>query len=159
MAEGNAPPPRKHRSDPQLKMRWLALVAGAGLIALAFGAATHVADTREGLIAEVITLIAGLVGVSLLLYGLLAGAARPAPVPSMPPTARVRPPSAKEFAIGAAGLGLAVLLIGGLAITAGWELAALGSVMLLPMIAGSAFLCGRFLLARKAPPLVSGVPR
>jgi hypothetical protein len=140
-------------------MRWLALVAGAGLIALAFGAATDVADTREGLIAEVITLMAGLVGISLLLYGLLAGAARPTPVPSTPPTARVRPPSAKEFAIGAAGLGLAVLLIGGLAITAGWELAALGSVMLLPMIAGSAFLCGRFLLARKAPPLISGVPR
>ena len=129
-------------------MRWLALVAGAGLIALAFGAATHVADTRDGLIAEVITLMAGLVGVSLLLYGLLAGAARPAqrPMPSSP--APVHAPSAKEFTIGAAGLGLALLLISGLAITAGWELAALGSVMLLPMIAGSAFLCGRFLRAR-----------
>ena len=125
-------------------------MAGAGLIALAFGAATHVADTREGLIAEVITLMAGLVGVSLLLYGLLAGAARPAPRPTTSATspAPVRVPSRKEFTIGAAGLGLALLLISGLAITAGWELAALGSVMLLPMIAGSAFLCGRFLRAR-----------
>jgi hypothetical protein len=140
-------------------MRWLALVAGAGLIALAFGAATHVADTREGLIAEVITLMAGLIGVSLLLYGLLAGAARPAPRPSTSSVAPVRPPSGKEFTMGAAGLGLAVLLIGGLAITAGWELAALGLVMLLPMIAGSAFLCGRYLLARKAPVLISGLRR
>jgi hypothetical protein len=140
-------------------MRWLALVAGAGLIALAFGAATRVADTREGLIAEVITLMAGLFGVSLLLYGLLAGAARPAPRPLTSPAAPVRPPSRKEFTIGAAGLGLAVLLIGGLAITAGWELAALGTVMLLPMIAGSGFLCGRYLQARKAPPLVSGLRR
>jgi hypothetical protein len=140
-------------------MRWLALVAGAGLIALAFGAATHVADTREGLIAEVITLMAGLVGVSLLLYGLLARAARPAPRASTQPAATVRPPSLKEFTIGTAGLGLGVVLIGGLAITAGWEMAALGSVMLLPMIAGSAFLCGRFVLARKAPSLISGVRR
>jgi hypothetical protein len=129
-------------------MRWLALVAGAGLIVLAFGAATHVADTREGLIAEVITLMAGLLGVSLLLYGLLAGAARPAPRPATSSPAPSRPPSGKEFTIGAAGLGLAALLIGGLAITAGLEFAALGSVMLLPMIAGSAFLCGRFLRAR-----------
>ena len=131
-------------------MRWLALVAGAGLIALAFGAGTRVADTREGLVAEVITLMAGLVGVSLLLYGLLAGAARPAPRPSTSSSspAPLRAPSQKEFTIGAAGLGLALLLISGLAITAGWEFAALGSVMLLPMIAGSAFLCGRFLRAR-----------
>ena len=131
-------------------MRRLALVAGAGLIALAFGAGTHVADTREGLIAEVITLMAGLVGVSLLLYGLLAGAARPAhrPATSSSSPAPLRAPSRKEFTIGAAGLGLALLLISGLAITAGWEFAALGSVMLLPMIAGSAFLCGRFLRAR-----------
>jgi hypothetical protein len=140
-------------------MRWLALVAGASLIALAFGAATRVADTREGLIAEVITLMAGLLGVSLLLYGLLAGAVRPAPRPSTSLAAPVRLPSGREFTIGAAGLGLAVLLVGGLAITAGWELAALGSVMLLPMIAGSVFLCGRYLLARKVHLLISGLRR
>jgi hypothetical protein len=130
-------------------VRWLALVVGAGLIAIAFGAATFVADTREGLIAEVVTLMAGLVGVSLLLYGLLAGA-RHSPRPSVSPVpATARAPSSREFTIGAAGLGLAVVLIGGLAVSAGWQWAALGSVMLLPMIAGSAFLCGRFLRARQ----------
>jgi hypothetical protein len=33
-------------------------------------------------------------------------------------------------------------------LSAGWQWAALGFVILLPMIAGSAFLCGRFLMAR-----------
>jgi hypothetical protein len=130
-------------------VRRLSLVAGAGLIVIAFAAATFVADTREGLIAEVVTLMAGVVGVSLLLYGLLAHA-RPASrrsVSSGPEPARA--PSSRDFTIGAAGLGLAVILIGGLAVSAGWQWAALGSVMLLPMIAGSAFLCGRFLRARQ----------
>jgi hypothetical protein len=130
-------------------VRLLSLVAGAGLIVIAFAAATFVADTREGLIAEVITLMAGLVGVSLLLYGLLAGA-RPAPRPSVSRAPEIaRAPSSKELTIGAAGLVLAVILIGGLAVSAGWQWAALGSVMLLPMIAGSAFLCIRFLRARQ----------
>jgi len=130
-------------------VRRLSLVAGAGLIVIAFAAATFVADTREGLIAEVITLMAGLVGVSLLLYGLLARA-RPASRPSVAPVSEaVRAPSPREFTLGAAGLGLAVILIGGLGVSAGWQWAALGSVMLLPMIAGSAFLCGRFLRARQ----------
>jgi hypothetical protein len=129
-------------------VRWLSLIAGAGLIAIAFGAATFVADTREGLIAEVVTLMAGLLGVSLLLYGLLARA-RPAPRPAVSVPPAVRAPSSREFTIGAGGLGLAVILIGGLAVSAGWQWAALGSVMLLPMIAGSVFLCGRFLRARQ----------
>ena len=129
-------------------MRRPSLVAGAGLIAIAFGAATFVADTREGLIAEVVTLMAGLVGVSLLLYGLLARTRR-APRPAVAITPASRAPSSREFNIGAAGLGLAVILIGGLAISAGWQWAALGSVMLSPMIAGSAFLCSRFLRARQ----------
>ena len=129
-------------------MRRLSLVAGAGLIVIAFEAGSRVADTREGLIAEVITLLGGLVGISLLLYGLLAGA-RPAPRPAAAqPPAPARAPSSREFTIGAAGLGLALVLISGLAVTAGWQWAALGSVMLLPMIAGSAYLCGRFLRAR-----------
>jgi hypothetical protein len=130
-------------------VRRLSLVAGTGLIVIAFAAATFVADTREGLIAEVVTLMAGLVGVSLLLYGLLARA-RPASRPSVAPVAAaVRAPSSREFTLGAAGLGLAAILIGGLGVSAGWQWAALGSVMLLPMIAGSAFLCGRFLRARQ----------
>lgn len=130
-------------------MRWVSLVVGFGLVVTAFAAASRVADTREGLIAEVITLLAGLVGVSLVLYGLLAGA-RPASRKSVPKApAPARAPSTNELAIGAAGLVVSVVLIGGLAVSAGWEWAALGSVMLSPMIAGSAFLCVRFLRARE----------
>jgi hypothetical protein len=126
-------------------MRWLSLVAGIGFVALAFVAGTRVADTRDGLIAEVVTLFAGLAGVSLVLYGVFAGA-RPGPRPGIP--RRPHPPSSRDLAIGAGGLGLAAILLGGLLISAGWQWAALGFVVLLPMIAGSAFLCGRFLLAR-----------
>jgi hypothetical protein len=133
-------------------VRRLSLIAGIGLVALAFAAATRVADTREGLIAEVITLFAGLAGVSLVLYGLLAGrkpATTPAPGPTIQPVpAPGRAPSARDFALGASGLALAVLLIGGLGMSAGWQWAALGTVVLLPMIAGSALLCSRFLRAR-----------
>ncbi|HVS47796.1 MAG TPA: hypothetical protein VHJ99_02705 [Candidatus Dormibacteraeota bacterium] len=129
-------------------MRWLSLVAGTALVAVAFGAAARVANTREGLIAEVITLLAGLVGVGLVLYGLVAGA-RPANRPAVPRSpAPARAPSAREFALGASGLAVAAILVGGLGITAGWQWAALGSVLLLPMIVGSVVLCGRFLRAR-----------
>jgi hypothetical protein len=129
-------------------VRRLSLIAGIALVALAFGAATRVADTREGLIAEAITLLTGLVGISLILYGLFAGA-RHAPRPAIPRTpAPTRTPSAREFAIGAAGLGLAAILVGGLEITAGLEWAALGLVVLLPMIVGSTILCARFLRTR-----------
>ena len=130
-------------------MRRLSLLVGFGLVVVAFVAGSRVADTREGLIAEVITLLAGLVGASLVLYGLLAGA-RPAPRQSVSKApAVVRTPSSRELAIGAAGLVLSAVLIGGLTVSAGWQWAALGSVMLLPMIAGSAFLCVRFLRARQ----------
>lgn len=129
-------------------MRWLSLISGVALVAVAFAAASRVANTREGLIAEVITLLAGLVGVSLVLYGLV-GRARPTTRPGTPPTATPpRAPSSRDFALGASGLLLATILIGGLGVTAGWQWAALGTVLLLPMIAGSAFLCGRFLKAR-----------
>ncbi|MDQ2942399.1 MAG: hypothetical protein M3R21_01860 [Candidatus Dormibacteraeota bacterium] len=129
-------------------MRWLSLVAGIALIALAFGAATRVADTREGLIAEITTLLAALVGISLVLYGMFAGA-RPALRRASPPNpGPARTSSARDFAIGASGLGLAALLIGGSGLTAGWQWAALSSVLLLPMIVGSSLLCARFLRAR-----------
>jgi hypothetical protein len=129
-------------------VRLLPLLAGIVLVAIAFGAATQVANTREGLIAEVITLLAGLAGISLVLYGVFARAS-PVPVSALPgPPAPARPPSAREFATGVAGLGLAAILIGGLAITAGWQWAALGSVVLLPMIVWSAYFCARFLRMR-----------
>jgi hypothetical protein len=132
-------------------MRLLSLIAGIALIVVAFGAATRVADTRDGLIAEAITLLGGLAGIGLVFYALFAGA-RPAPTPGaarLPAPARL--PTSRDFVLGAAGLGLAVVLIGGLAITAGWQWAAWGSVLLLPMIAASAFLCGRYLRSRPAP--------
>ncbi len=128
-------------------MRWLSLGTGIVLLGIAFAAATRVADTREGLIAEVITLLGGLAGVSFLLYGLVANAQRtlPARVVSTQP-AMIRP--GRELAIGSGGLLLAAVLLSGLAISAGWQWAALGLVLLLPMIAGSIFLCARFLRAR-----------
>jgi hypothetical protein len=129
-------------------VRRLAVVPGAVLIAIAFAAATRVANTREGLIAEVITLLAGLAGMTLVFFGLFTGL-RLAPRPSIErPPAPARPPSLRDFALGAAGLLLAVFLIGGWGISAGWQWAALSLVVLLPMIVGSAFLCIRFLRAR-----------
>jgi hypothetical protein len=130
-------------------MRWVSLVAGIAFVVLAFAAAMRVTDTRDGLIAEVVTLFSGLAGVSLVLYGLFARA-RPTPSPRVATASRspARPPSARDLAIGAGGLALAVILIGGLLLSAGWQWAALGFVILLPMIAGSAVLCGRFLMAR-----------
>ena len=128
--------------------RRISLVAGIVLIAIAFAAGTRVANTREGLIAEVITLLAGLAGMTLVFYGLFARA-RPATNPArVLPASERRPPSTRDFALGAAGLMLAGLLVGGWGISAGWQWAALSVVVLLPMIAGSAVLCIRFLRAR-----------
>lgn len=131
-------------------MRWVSLVAGLALIALAFAAGSKVADTREGLIAEVVALLGGLVGISLLLYGMLAGARRPAsrprqsPVPSagLTPTPVVRP--LRDLVLGGGGILLALVLVAGLAVSGGAEWAALGGALLLPMVAGSAYLCIRF---------------
>lgn len=127
-------------------MRWLALVIGAALIAIAFVAGGRVADTREGLIAEVITLFAALVGVGLVLYAWVSGA-RPRPRGSAPqgahaPVVQVR--TATELLAGAVGLLIAAALIAGVAFSAGglWTLMAI--VLLLPMILGSAYLCVRF---------------
>jgi len=129
-------------------VRRLAVVPGVVLIALAFAAATRVANTREGLIAEVITLLAGLAGLTLVFFGLFSGL-RLAPRPSVDrPPAPARPPSMRDFALGTVGLLLAVFLIGGWGISAGWQWAALSLVVLLPMIVGSAVLCIRFLRAR-----------
>ncbi|MGH7763005.1 MAG: hypothetical protein ACREOM_01145 [Candidatus Dormibacteraceae bacterium] len=128
-------------------MRWVSLGAGVALIVLAFAAATRVADTREGLIAEIVTLLAGLAGVSLLLYGLLAGAGRPRrqvrpPVRATPPTPAVRPLT--DLLVGAAGITIGIVLLGGLGFTSGFGWALLGMVLLLPMLAGSIYLCVRF---------------
>jgi hypothetical protein len=128
-------------------VRWPALGAGVVLVVVAFAAATRVADTREGLIYEVVTLLAGLAGVSLLLYGLVATFSHsrpmvPAPPVATPLTEKVH--NAGELLVGASGLVLAAILLGGIAATAGGWWALLGSVLLLPMIAGCVYLCVTF---------------
>jgi hypothetical protein len=129
-------------------MRWISIGTGIVLIGVAFAAGTRVADTREGLIAEVVTLLGGLAGVSFLLYGLFATARRPVPAPIHQPAGPAATRPARDLAIGGGGLLLAAVLLSGLGISAGWQWAALGLVLLLPMIAGSVYLCARFLRAR-----------
>jgi hypothetical protein len=131
-------------------VRWLAIVAGAGLIVLAIAAVTRVADTREGLIAEVVTLLGALGGVSLLIYGLTA---RPGPQAaaisprSAPQGPRARPRSSRDLALGAAGIVLALMLLVGLGASGGLIWAAFGLALLTPMVAGCVYLCLRYLRA------------
>ena len=130
-------------------MRWTALAAGAALTALAFVAVTRVADTRQGLLAEVITLLAGLAGVSLLIYGLTArkrpDAGRMPAAMEIKQTERAR--SSRDLLLGAGGIVLALILLTGLAISGGALWAGLGLALLLPMLAGSVYLCVRYLRA------------
>ena len=120
---------------------------GLALSALAIAAAFRVADTREGLIAEVVTLLAGLTGIGLLLYG-LAARARPAPPPANRSTNVVNTEpgvrTANDLLIAAIGVVVAIILLSGLAISAGPQWALYGLVILLPMIAGSLYLGLRF---------------
>jgi len=131
-------------------MRWISLVAGAALVVLAFAAVTRVSDTREGLIAEVITLLGGVAGVGLLVYGLAARRTAPGrasltrPLETRPAP---RPRSTRDLVLGAGGIALALVLLGGLAISGGVLWAALGLALMLPMISASVYLCVRFLRA------------
>ena len=132
-------------------MRWPPLLAGIVLIGLAFLAAGRVADTREGLISEVITLLAGMAGVILVLYGLFATsgktsgrAAEPSPRIRSTPQ-RVR--SANDLLLGGGGLLIATILIVGIALSTGPLWGLLGLALLLPMVVGCAYLCVRFLKA------------
>ena len=128
-------------------MRWVALVAGLALIVLAFGAATRVEDSRQGLVAEVITLLAGLGGVTLLIYGLAARARPPAPQTASTERATLATQrrTSRDLLLGAGGVALALVLLGGLAFSGGLMWAGFGLALLLPMLAGSAYLCFRYL--------------
>ncbi|MFI5284335.1 MAG: hypothetical protein ACHQ0J_14560 [Candidatus Dormibacterales bacterium] len=130
-------------------MRWLSISVGVVLIAVAFAAATRVADTREGLIAEVVTLFAALVGISFVLFGMFAGVRlRPRSAQSPPakgPAGGAR--SVRDLLLGGAGVAVTLVLLAGLTASAGIQWAGLGSLMLLPLIAGSLYLCIRFLRA------------
>jgi Trk-type K+ transport system membrane component len=128
--------------------RLISVAAGLLLVAVAFLAAAQVADTQQGLIAEVITLMSGLIGVLLLLYGLIpkrrtSGSATPRREKRPGPTLR----SANDLLIGTAGLLLAIILIGGLVLSGGWGWAALGAVLMVPMVAGCAYLVVAFVRA------------
>jgi hypothetical protein len=124
-----------------------AIVIGAALAVVAFAAATRVADTREGLIAEVVTLLAGLVAVGLLMYGLTARAWPSRGGQPVRPAPRARPRTRRDLLLGAGGVVLAVVLVMGLAWSGGVLWAALGFVLLLPMLAGCVYLCVRFMRA------------
>ena len=129
--------------------RWIAAFAGLALVTIAFLAASHVADTREGLIAEVVTLFAGLVGVLLLLYGLVpkrAAGARDAK-PASPSPNRSGPRSANDLLLGSAGLLVAAVLLTGLVMSGGLQWAVIGALLLVPMIAGCVYLCAAFVAA------------
>jgi hypothetical protein len=128
----------------------VSLSAGAVFVTIAFLAGSQVADTREGLVYEVVALFAGLAGVGLVLYGWVGAAARahrgtaPPPVTPTPPV-RVR--SANDLLIGGGGVVVAVILVTGIGLSAGFAWALMGLLLLAPMIIGSAYLCLRFLRA------------
>jgi hypothetical protein len=126
-------------------------VAGVVLVAVAFFAAGRVADTREGLVFEVITLLAGLAGVCLVLYGLFATTGQTGTDPrAQMPLMRATPPqvrSANDLLIGGCGLLTATILIVGIGLSTGPLWALLGVVLLLPMVSGCAYLCFRFVRA------------
>jgi hypothetical protein len=117
------------------------------MVIVAFAAATRVADTREGLIAEVVTLLAGVAGVSALIYGLAARQATTTNQRVARAPRPMRPRTGTDLLIGAGGVTLSAILVVGLAITGGPLPAAFGLVLLLPMIAGCVYLCVRFLRA------------
>ena len=131
--------------------RVLFSVSGLALIAIAFIAATRVEDTREGLIAEIVTLLAGLIGVGLLLYGLVPRRAgsKQSGRRRLRPLDRDSPRSANDLILGSAGILVAIVLVGGLALSGGLIWAALGGALLIPLIAWSGYLVISFARAAK----------
>jgi hypothetical protein len=131
-------------------VRWPALVLGVILLAVAVAAFTRVADTRAGLVAEVVTLLAGMAGLSLVIYG-LAVRKRTATARSSTSSAGTalgpRSRSRNDLLLGAGGIALAIVLLSGLILSAGIWWGLFGLLLLLPMIAGSIYLFVRYLRA------------
>lgn len=126
--------------------RWISLVAGVALLVLAFFSYTRIADTRQGQIAEVVLLLAGGAGLTLAIYGLSArGGTRPASTSSRDDrtTIAAGPRSPRDLALGSGGIVLSAVLLTGLALSGGFLWAGLGFLLLLPMLAGSVYLCWR----------------
>src|SRR2546423_15501135 len=134
-------------------MRWVAFAAGVALTVPAFGSATRVADTREGLVFEIITLLGGLAGIGLLTYA-FATRRRPstpqAPAPA-PPSQVSQTRSRRDLLLGAGGIILGLILLTGLAISGGALWAGFGLALMLPMLAGSVSLCVRYVRAGSSP--------
>ena len=128
-------------------MRKAALIAGSALVVIAFASATYVADTREGLVAEVVLLLSTLGGVGLLVYGLAARRPASAATRDEPRSSQPRPRTRSDLVYGAAGVLVAAVLVTGLALSGGPMLAGFGLALLLPMIAGCVYLCVRYLRA------------
>ncbi len=131
--------------------RAILIVLGLLLIAVAFIAGAQVADTREGLIAEVVSLFAGLGGVILLLSGLVPRRRDRRPMPQAAARSRqvgVRR-NANDLVLGVGGIVLAAALFTGLALSGGWLWAGLGGVLLIPMVAGSVYLLVAFARAKE----------
>jgi hypothetical protein len=128
-------------------MRRFAVVAGVALVIVAFIAATRVADSREGLIAEVVTLLAGVAGVGFLIYGLAARPRTPTSEPVTRAPRAMQPRTNRDLLVGAGGVALSAILVIGLGVSGGPLSALFGLVLLLPMIAGCVYLCVRFLRA------------
>jgi hypothetical protein len=131
-------------------LRRLSLAGGFALIVLAFAAASRVTDSRAGLVAEIVTLLGGLAGIVLLTYAFAARPrhAKPSARAAAPRPPAPRPRSDRDLLLGATGVLLAIVLVSGLAISGGILWAGFGLALLLPMIAGSVYLCVRFLRAR-----------
>ena len=127
--------------------RWISIAAGLVLIAVAFLAGSNVADTREGLVAEVVTLLSGLAGAGLLLYGLVPKRRTTGSLPPAPPASKPATRSANDLLVGSSGLVLAALLLTGLGVSGGWRWALLGGALLVPMTAWSAYLVAAFIRA------------
>ncbi|HYM67946.1 MAG TPA: hypothetical protein VEW68_11695, partial [Patescibacteria group bacterium] len=69
----------------------------------------------------------------------------PSPPPVTPLTPQVR--TVRDLITGVGGLLLASILLTGIALYSGALWAALGGLLLVPMIAGSIYLCARFMTA------------
>jgi hypothetical protein len=130
-------------------IRRLAAVAGIALIVLAFAAGTRVSDTRAGLIAEVITLLAGGTGIALGMYAFFAREEmyRPGRATEQHQPVKAQSKSARDLTLGAGGIALSAVLVSGLALSGGLLWATLGLLLLLPMVGGSVYLFWRYLRA------------
>jgi len=128
----------------------VSVIAGLALIAVAAIAAVRVENSREGLIAEAITLLGGMAGLVLLFYGIYS---RPRPSTSVLSASsrtiatepKVR--SANDLMLGTAGILITIGLLSGLWFSGGLLWAGFGFFLLLPMIAGSFYVGLRFLRA------------